>query len=58
MKKILFIMLFALSSFMLNAQDTFVYKYTSYVTNINDVQSEMKPTEITFVFNDGTSTDV
>lgn len=51
-------MLFALSTFMVKAQDTFVYKYTSYVTNINDVQSEMKPTEITFVFNDGNSTDI
>ena len=58
MKKILFALLFTATTFVANAQETFVYKYTSYVTNINDVVSEMKPTEITFVFNEGTTTDI
>ena len=58
MKKLLFVFLLTTTTFVALAQETFVYKYTSYVTNINDVQSEMKPTEITFVFNDGTSTDI
>ena len=58
MKKVLFTLLFTATSFVAIAQDTFVYKYTSYITNINDVQSEMKPTDITFVFNDGKTTDI
>lgn len=58
MKKLLLIMLFVLSGFMVNAQDTFVRKYTTYVTNINNVVSEMKPLDITFVFNEGNSTDI
>ena len=58
MKKVLFTLLFTATTFVANAQETFVYKYTSYVTNINDVVSEMKPTEITFVFNEGTTTDI
>jgi|LauGreSBDMM110SN_4_FD.fasta_scaffold26413_2 hypothetical protein len=58
MKKLLLIMLFGLSGFMVNAQDTFVRKYTTYVTNINNVVSEMKPLDITFVFNEGNSTDI
>ena len=28
------------------------------VTKINDVISEMKPTQVTFVFNDGNTTDI
>ena len=51
-------MLFGLLGFMVNAQDTFVRKYTTYVTNINNVVSEMKPLDITFVFNEGNSTDI
>ena len=58
MKKVLFTLLFTATSFVAIAQDTFVYKYTSYITNINDVQSEMKPPDITFVFNDGKTTDI
>lgn len=58
MKKVLFTLIFTATSFVAIAQDTFVYKYTSYITNINDVQSEMKPTDITFVFNDGKTTDI
>jgi hypothetical protein len=58
MKKVLFTLLLTATSFVAIAQDTFVYKYTSYITNINDVQSEMKPTDITFVFNDGKTTDI
>jgi hypothetical protein len=57
MKKILFVLLLT-TTFVSIAQETFVYKYTSFVTNINDVVSEMKPTEVTFVFNDGTTTDI
>ena len=58
MKKVLFTLLFTATTFVANAQETYVYKYTSYITNINDVQSEMKPTDITFVFNDGKTTDI
>lgn len=58
MKKILLIMLFALSGFMVNAQDTFVEKYTTYATNVNDVLSELKAMDVTFVFNEGNSTDI
>jgi hypothetical protein len=58
MKKFLFTLLLTATSFVAIAQDTFVYKYTSYITYINDVQSEMKPTDITFVFNDGKTTDI
>jgi hypothetical protein len=58
MKKILFVLLLTTTTFVSIAQETFVYKYTSFVTNINDVVSEMKPTEVTFVFNDGTTTDI
>ena len=58
MKKLLLTLLLFFTTIILFAQETFVYKYTSYVTNINDVVSEMKPTEITFVFNEGTTTDI
>ena len=58
MKKILLIMIFALSGFMVNAQDTFVEKYTTYATNVNDVLSELKAMDVTFVFNEGNSTDI
>ena len=58
MKKLLFALLLTAITFVSLAQETFVNKYTSYVTNINDVISEMKPTQITFVFNEGTTTDI
>lgn len=58
MKKLLFVLLLTASTFVSLAQETFVYKYTSYSTNIDDVLSEMKPTEVTFVFNEGTTTDI
>jgi hypothetical protein len=58
MKKILFVLLLSATTFVSLAQETFVYKYTSFITNINDVKSEMKPIEVTFVFNEGTSTDI
>ena len=58
MKKLLLTLLLFFTTIILFAQETFVYKYTSYVTNINDVVSEMKPTQVTFVFNEGTSTDI
>jgi hypothetical protein len=58
MKKILFVLLLTATTFVSLAQETFVYKYTSFITNINDVKSEMKPIEVTFVFNEGTSTDI
>jgi hypothetical protein len=58
MKKLLLILLSFFTTMIVLAQETFVYKYTSYVTNINDVVSEMKPTEVTFVFNEGTTTDI
>lgn len=58
MKKLLLTLLLFFTTIILFAQKTFVYKYTSYVTNINDVVSEMKPTQVTFVFNEGTSTDI
>lgn len=51
-------MLFAFTSFIATSQETFVYKYTSYSTNIDNVASEMKATEVTFVFNEGTTTDI
>jgi hypothetical protein len=58
MKKLLLIMLFALSGFMVNAQDTFVRKYTTYAINRNDKLSELKALDVTFVFNEGNSTDI
>ena len=58
MKKLLFALLLTATTFVSLAQETFVNKYTSYVTNINDVISEMKSTQITFVFNEGNTTDI
>jgi hypothetical protein len=58
MKKLLLFLLLFFTTILVSAQETFVYKYTSYATNINDVISEMKPTQVTFVFNEGTSTDI
>lgn len=58
MKKLLLSLLLFFITIVVLGQETFVYKYTSYVTNINDVVSEMKPTEVTFVFNEGTTTDI
>jgi len=58
MKKLLLSLLLFFATMVVLAQETFVYKYTSYVTNINDVVSEMKPTEVTFVFNEGKTTDI
>lgn len=58
MKRILFVLLLIGTSFVSIAQETFVNKYTSYVTNIKDVISEMKATEVTIVFNEGNTTDI
>lgn len=58
MKKLLLILILFFTTIVVFAQNTFVYKYTTYVTNINDVMSEMKPTQTTFVFNEGNSTDI
>ena len=58
MKKLLLTLLLFFTTIVVLAQETFVCKYTSYVTNIKDVVSEMKPTEVTFVFNEGTTTDI
>ena len=58
MKKLLLSLLLFFATMVVLAQETFVYKYTSYVTNINDVVSEIKPTQVTFVFNEGTTTDI
>ena len=58
MKKILFTLCFALTSLLSNAQGTFVEKYTSYVTNVNDVISEPKTASVTIIFNEGDTTDI
>lgn len=41
-----------------SAQGTFVIKYTTFLTNINDVKSELKFSDTTFVFNDENTTDI
>jgi len=58
MKKLLFTLLFTATTFLSFAQETFVKVYTSFNTNINDVISEQKETHVTFVFNEGNTTDI
>lgn len=58
MKKLLFTILFTTISLSAFAQDTFVEKYTSYSMNTDNVLSEMKPIDVTFVFNEGNTTDI
>jgi hypothetical protein len=58
MKKLLFTLLLLFVTMIALAQETFVNKYTSYVTNINDKISEMKETQVTIVFNEGNTTDI
>jgi hypothetical protein len=58
MKKFLFVLLLSATTFVAVAQETFVHKYNSCVTNIDDVFSETKPIEVTIVFNEGTTTDI
>jgi len=59
MKKIPLLISFVFVSLFgkLNAQ-TFVKKYTSYVTNVNNKISETKYATISVIFNDGDSTDI
>jgi len=40
------------------AQGTFVVKYKSFLTYINNVKSEIILNDTTFVFNDGDTTDI
>jgi len=58
MKKKLLIISIALSSFFCSAQKTFVEKYTSYVTNVNNKTSEPKIGTVTIIFNDSDTTDI
>ena len=58
MKKKLFIISIALISILCSAQKTFVEKYTSYVTNVNNKISEAKYATVTVIFNDGDTTDI
>lgn len=58
MKKFLFTLLLVTTTFVVSAQETFVHKYTSCVTNINDVFSETKAIDVTIVFNEGTTSDI
>ena len=58
MKKLLFVLLLTATSIVAIGQETFVRKYTSFVTNVNDVVSEMKPIEVTFVFNEEKTSDI
>lgn len=51
MKKIYLTIAMLLLSISFYAQTTFVRKYTHYVTNINDVESQEKDGEITIIFN-------
>lgn len=58
MKKLLFTLLLTATTFVALAQDTFVRKYTTYAINRNDKLSELKALDVTFVFNEGNSTDI
>ena len=57
MKKLLLgaLLLLSISTF---AQGTFVNKYTTYAIVTNSVAGELKPTDVTFVFNEGDTTDI
>jgi hypothetical protein len=58
MKKTLLIISFSFATLLCNAQKTFVEKYTSYVTNINDITSETKIASVTIIFNAEDTTDI
>lgn len=57
MKKLLLVALLLLS-ILSYSQETFVNKYTVFMTKIDGVKSEVKPAEIVFVFNEGKTTDI
>ena len=57
MKKLLLVALLLLS-ILSYSQETFVNKYTVFMTKIDGVESEVKPAEIVFVFNEGKTTDI
>jgi hypothetical protein len=58
MKKILIFLTFLLSVNLCIAQDTFVRKYTSYITEIDDKLSEWKEIDLTVVFNEKNTNNV
>ena len=58
MKKLLLGALLLLSSFMSNAQDTFVNKYTSSISIKNNIKGEWQTADITVVFNAGGVRDI
>ena len=58
MKRIPLIISICFATMFSNAQKTFVEKYTSYVTNVNDKISESKLATITVIFNDADTNDI
>ena len=58
MKKLLLGALLLLLSMSINAQDTFVKKYTAYITKENDVLQPWVYSEVTVVFNANNIRDV
>ena len=58
MKKLLLGALLLLSSFVCNAQETFVKKYTSMIAVSDNVKGEWENTDLTVVFNSEGKTDI
>ena len=58
MKKIYLTIAMLLLSIAFYSQTTFVRKYTHYITNINDIESEQKDGEITIIFNYKETNDI